>query len=106
MAATITKGYTFGATEMVTHTKLHTLVDSSTITGIINAEIASDAAIALSKMATSTATYMVVYNGSGVPVAVNITGAIDVTNAGATTLNLVVNEGDIITHNDELVYTE
>lgn len=30
MAATITKGYTFGATELVTNTKLHTLVDSST----------------------------------------------------------------------------
>lgn len=29
--ATITKGYTFGATELVTNTKLHTLVDSATI---------------------------------------------------------------------------
>ena len=27
----ITKGYTFGATELVTNTKLHTLVDSATI---------------------------------------------------------------------------
>ena len=31
MAATITKGYTFGATELVTNTKLHTLVDNATI---------------------------------------------------------------------------
>ena len=30
--ATITKGYTFGATELVTNTKLHALVDSATIT--------------------------------------------------------------------------
>ena len=29
--ASITKGYTFGATEQVTNTKLHTLVDSATI---------------------------------------------------------------------------
>ena len=29
--ASNTKGYTFGATEQVTNTKLHTLVDSSTI---------------------------------------------------------------------------
>jgi hypothetical protein len=27
----ITKGYTFGATELVTNTKLHTLVDSATV---------------------------------------------------------------------------
>ena len=32
MGATITKGYTFGSTELVTSVKLHTLVDSSTIT--------------------------------------------------------------------------
>lgn len=31
MAATISKGYVFGATELVTNTKLHTLVDSATI---------------------------------------------------------------------------
>ena len=31
MAITITKGYTFGSTELVTNTKLHTLVDSSII---------------------------------------------------------------------------
>jgi len=30
--ATIVKGYTFGATELVTNTKLHSLVDSATIT--------------------------------------------------------------------------
>jgi len=39
MSATITKGYTFGATELVTNTKLHTLVDSATITAIANTEL-------------------------------------------------------------------
>jgi len=31
MAITITKGYTFGSTELVTNTKLHSLVDDSVI---------------------------------------------------------------------------
>lgn len=31
MAFTITKGYTFGATELVTNTKLHSLVDDATL---------------------------------------------------------------------------
>ena len=52
MAGTITKGYTFGATELVTNVKLHTLVDDATITGIANADIASDAAIVDTKLAT------------------------------------------------------
>jgi glucose-6-phosphate dehydrogenase assembly protein OpcA len=37
--ATITKGYTFGATELVTNTKLHTLVDSATLTSVAISEI-------------------------------------------------------------------
>lgn len=41
--ATITRGYTFGATETVTNTKLHSLVDSATISGIVAADIASGA---------------------------------------------------------------
>mgnify|MGYP001253980907 CR=1 FL=1 len=48
--ATITRGYTFGATEQVTNAKLHTLVDSATVTGIVNADIASGAAIVNSKL--------------------------------------------------------
>ena len=39
MTATITKGYTFGATELVTNTKLHSLIDSATITGITFSEV-------------------------------------------------------------------
>lgn len=52
MAATIVKGYTFGSTELVTSAKLHSLVDSATISGIVNAEISASAAIADSKLAT------------------------------------------------------
>ena len=50
MSAAITKGYTFGATELVTNSKLHSLVDDATILGIVNAEIASGAAIDESKL--------------------------------------------------------
>jgi len=49
--ATLTKGYTFGATEQVTNAKLHSLVDSATVTAIVNADIDSAASIATSKLA-------------------------------------------------------
>jgi len=39
MAGTITKGYEFGSTELVTNAKLHTLVDSATISGIVDTEL-------------------------------------------------------------------
>jgi len=50
--ATLTKGQTFGASEQVTNTKLHALVDSATCTAIANADIDSAAAIADTKLAT------------------------------------------------------
>ena len=42
MMATISKGYAFGATELVTNTKLSTLVDSATISGIVNSELSNN----------------------------------------------------------------
>lgn len=42
MAASITKGQTFGATEQVTNTKLHNLVDLATISNISATELASN----------------------------------------------------------------
>lgn len=53
MCAVLIKGYTFGATESVTNAKLHALVDSATITGIVNADVDAGAAIAFSKIAQS-----------------------------------------------------
>ena len=50
--ATITKGKTFTSNETVTPTKLNDLVDKATISGIVNADIAANAAIADSKLAT------------------------------------------------------
>ena len=49
--ATVTKGYTFGTTEEVTAAKLHSLVDSATVTSIVNADINSAAAITDSRLA-------------------------------------------------------
>jgi hypothetical protein len=43
MCATLSKGYTFGATEEVTAAKLHSLVDSATIASIATADIANSA---------------------------------------------------------------
>jgi microcystin-dependent protein/uncharacterized protein YjbI with pentapeptide repeats len=50
--ATITKGKTFTSNETVTPTKLNDLVDKATISGIVNADIAANAAIADTKLAT------------------------------------------------------
>jgi hypothetical protein len=49
--ATLSKGYTFGATEQVTNAKLHALVDSATIANIVNSDISATAAIDSSKLA-------------------------------------------------------
>jgi len=48
--ATLSKGYSFGATETVTNTKLSALVDDGSISGIVDADIAAGAAIASSKI--------------------------------------------------------
>lgn len=51
--ATLTKGHTFASGDIVTATKLNNLVDSATISGIVNADIDAAAAIAASKLALS-----------------------------------------------------
>jgi hypothetical protein len=50
--ATVTKGKTFINGELVTPAALHQMVDSATVTGIANADIAANAAIADTKLAT------------------------------------------------------
>jgi len=67
--ATISKGYTFGATETVTNTKLHTLVDDATISGIVNADIDGSADIDSTKIDLSSSGYLT----TGTPTA-TITG--------------------------------
>jgi hypothetical protein len=50
MSATLISGYLYGATELVTSTKMNLQVNSATISGIINAEISSSAGINTSKI--------------------------------------------------------
>lgn len=49
--AIVTRGYTFGATEQVTASKLHNLADNATVTGIVNADVSNSAGIEDSKLA-------------------------------------------------------
>lgn len=48
--ATLSRGQTFGATETVTNTKLHALVDSATISGILNADCDSNMGLVDTKL--------------------------------------------------------
>ena len=50
--ATLSKGHTLSGGETVTAQKLNDLVDSATISNIVNADINASAAVALSKLAT------------------------------------------------------
>jgi microcystin-dependent protein len=50
--ALVTKGKTFTNGELVTPAKIHQLVDSATVSNIVNADISAGAAISLSKLAT------------------------------------------------------
>ena len=50
--ATLSKGHTFTGGDEVTATKLNDLVDTATISNIVNADISTSAAIALNKLAT------------------------------------------------------
>lgn len=56
--ATLSKGYTFGATEAVTNTKLHNLADLGSISGIVNADVAAGAAIDSTKLELASAGYL------------------------------------------------
>lgn len=79
--ATITKGKTFTSNETVTPTKLNDLVDKATISGIVNADIAANAAIADTKLATISAAGKV----SGAAIT---SGNISTTGSISTTSNL------------------
>lgn len=54
--ATVTRGYTFGSTEQVTNTKLHTLVDSATVSNIAAADFVSGVGTVTSSTSAPSAT--------------------------------------------------
>lgn len=70
-----------------------TVADTGTVTStmiadgtIVNADINASAGIALSKLATSTAGNIIVYNASGVPTAVAETGDVTISDTGVTAI--------------------
>lgn len=48
--ASLTRGYTFGSSETVTNTKLHSLVDAGSVSSIVDADISAGAAIVYTKL--------------------------------------------------------
>ena len=94
--ANLSKGHTFSGGETVTATKLNDLVDSATISNIVNADINASAAIALTKLASITAGQVLLGNASSVPTATAITGDVTVTSGGVTAIGSgVIVDADI-----------
>ena len=94
--ATLSKGHAFSGGETVTATKLNDLVDSATISNIVNADINASAAIALTKLASITAGQVLLGNASNVPTATAITGDVTVTSGGVTAIGSgVIVDADI-----------
>jgi len=107
--ATITKGQKFSATETITNTKLHNLVDLATVTGIVNADIDASAAIVDTKLAGITTAGTVngsslaglnnIPSGAGVIPAANLTSVAqkgansDITSLSGLTTPLSVAQG-------------
>jgi hypothetical protein len=84
--ASLTKGRTFVGGETVTAQKLNDLVDGGTISNIVNADINASAAIAHTKLASITASHVLLGNASNVPTATAITGDVTVTSGGVTAI--------------------
>lgn len=62
-AATITRGITFSATDLVTNTKLHQLVDSATLSAVDTADL-SDSAITTAKLGANSVTTSKILNAT------------------------------------------
>ena len=72
-----------GTVTLPTGTVTSTMIADGTI---VNADISASAAIALSKLATSTAGNIIVYDSSGVPTSVTETGDVTISDAGITAI--------------------
>lgn len=77
-------------------------VEDSIRGNIINSWIKSNAAIAFSKMATGTAGYVLLANGSGVPTYTNLSGDVTINSSGVTTIGASTIGSSEIT-NDQIV---
>ena len=99
---TLGKGYTFGATEEVTAAKLHTLVDSGTVTGIVADDITDNTITAAKIQSVSGAAFTLlgsIPSGAGVIPAANLTSVAqkgansDITSIPGLTTPLAVTKG-------------
>lgn len=62
--ATLTAGYSFGATEQVTNTKLGLLVSGATLSALVNADVDASAAISDTKLDLATIAQTMQFNGA------------------------------------------
>lgn len=68
--ASISRGYSFGATEQVTNSKLHSLVDSATLSGVVQSDLSSGLAfVAAQASAPSSTTQLWIDTSQTPPVA-------------------------------------
>jgi len=93
--ATITKGRTFVSGETVTPAKLNDVVDLATVTEIVNADIKSDAAVALSKLATGALPTAITVATDNIVDANVTTAKIADANVTNDKLSLAANAGEI-----------
>ena len=104
---TLSKGYTFGSTELVTNTKLHSLIDSATITAIVNADISATAAIVDTKLAQIT-TADKVSGAALVAGSVTNAGLAQITTAdkvsGSALTDIIFYENDLVSSDNTIVY--
>lgn len=91
--ATLVRGQTFGATETITNTKLHNLVDLATISGIVNADCAAGMALVDTKLADITSGGKVrgtsILNLPSVPSGAGLIPIANVPNISVTMLSLM-----------------
>ena len=105
--ATLSKGYTYSATELVTNTKLHNVVDDGTVTAIVNADISATAAIVDTKLA-QIATADAVSGTALVAGSVTNAGLAQITTAdkvsGSALTDIIFYENDLVSSDNTIVY--
>ena len=104
---TLTKGYSFGSTELVTNTKLHNLIDDGTVTAIVNADISATAAIVDTKLA-QIATADAVDGSALVALSVGNAALAQITTAdkvsGSALTDIIFYENDLVSSDNTIVY--
>lgn len=102
--ATLSRGKTFGASETVTNTKLHDLVDLATITGIVAGEI-SAGAVGSTQLATDAVTAIKILALAVTTAKIDnlavTTGKIADDAIDADKLGIITTKGDLISYSTE-----